>query len=97
LTTSREVIIEEVPEMEAHSPVEFRKEMLTEGSAERSSVLPDSVFVWKIRSTPPDSYLPTSMSCEQRERNDFGLRVEWNENGDVPVRQQPCIETPIIL
>lgn len=48
--------MEEEPETEAHSPVAFRKAMLIEGSSARSSVLPDSVLVWKIRSMPPDSW-----------------------------------------
>lgn len=43
------------PEIEAHSPVALRKEMLMEGSSLRSSVLPDSVLVWKSRSMPPPS------------------------------------------
>ena len=43
------------PDTEAHSPVGFRKAMLIFGSFFRSSVLPDSVFVWKRRSTPPPS------------------------------------------
>jgi hypothetical protein len=45
----------EEPEMDAHSPVALRKEMLIEGSSFRSSVLPDSVLVWKRRSMPPPS------------------------------------------
>jgi hypothetical protein len=44
-----------IPETEAHSPLLFRKEMLMCGSVERSSVLPLSVLVWKIRSMPPVS------------------------------------------
>ena len=44
------------PDTEAHSPVELRKAMLILGSDFRSSVLPDSVLVWKRRSTPPPSY-----------------------------------------
>ena len=53
---SRSVTIAASPDTEAHSPVEFRKAMLIFGSFFRSSVLPDSVFVWKRRSTPPPSY-----------------------------------------
>ena len=45
-----------VPEMEAHSPDELRKEMFVCGSESMSLVLPDSVLVWKIRSIPPVSY-----------------------------------------
>lgn len=45
-----------LPETEAHSPEELRKAMLISGSDLRSSVLPDSVFVWKRRSIPPDSW-----------------------------------------
>lgn len=52
----------ECPEMEAHSPVEFRKAMLMEGSDVRSEVLPDSVLVWKSRSMPPDSL--SENSCQ---------------------------------
>lgn len=44
------------PLMDAHSPVGLRKAMLIVGSLFRSFVLPDSVFVWKIRSTPLPSY-----------------------------------------
>ena len=45
-----------MPDAEAHSPLLLRKEMLTCGSVEkRSSILPDSVLVWKIRSMPPVS------------------------------------------
>jgi hypothetical protein len=44
-----------VPEIDAHSPEEARNEMLIAGSEAMSLVLPDSVFVWKRRSTPPDS------------------------------------------
>lgn len=46
---------EAVPETEAQSPVEVRKAMLTCGSEERSSVLPDWLFVWKMRSRPSAS------------------------------------------
>ena len=49
-------MMEDVPEMEAHSPVGLRKEMLMWGSEDRSEVLPDSVLVWKRRSMPPDSW-----------------------------------------
>lgn len=45
-------MISEVPETEAHSPEEFRKAILMCGSEEMSSVLPDSVLVWKMRSMP---------------------------------------------
>jgi hypothetical protein len=55
LTTERSVTISEVPETEAHSPEELRKEMLMWGSEEMSEVLPDSVLVWKMRSMPPFS------------------------------------------
>ena len=44
-----------LPAIEAHSPETLRNEMLTLGSFDRSSVLPDSVFVWKSRSIPPAS------------------------------------------
>ena len=47
--------IDDVPETEAHSPDELRKEMLMCGSESMSDVLPDSVLVWKIRSMPPFS------------------------------------------
>lgn len=48
-------MMEASPETEAHSPVGLRKAMLILGSDFRSSVLPDSVLVWKRRSTPPPS------------------------------------------
>jgi hypothetical protein len=48
--------MEEVPEMDAHSPREFRNDMLTCGSWEMSVVFPELVLVWKIRSTPLFSY-----------------------------------------
>ncbi len=48
-------MISALPERDAHSPDEFRKAMLMAGSWCRSSVLPDSVFVWKMRSRPPPS------------------------------------------
>ena len=51
------------PETEAHSPVELRKAMLILGSFFRSSVFPDSVLVWKRRSTPPPSYRWTQWSA----------------------------------
>lgn len=57
---SRSVRMVECPEMEAHSPVEFRNAILMEGSEVRSEVLPDSVLVWKRRSMPPDSFLENS-------------------------------------
>lgn len=44
------------PETDAHSPEELRKAMLMLGSEASSSVLPDSVLVWKRRSMPPFSY-----------------------------------------
>ena len=45
-----------VPLTEAQSPVVLlRNEMLMCSSDLRSSVLPDSVLVWKSRSMPPDS------------------------------------------
>lgn len=50
------MITDAVPEMEAHEPLEERKEMFACESEDRSEVLPDSVFVWKSRSTPPDSW-----------------------------------------
>lgn len=43
------------PDMEAHSPDGFVKEMLTLASLAMSSVLPDSVLVWNRRSMPLDS------------------------------------------
>ena len=49
------MMVEASPETEAHSPEELRKEMLMWGSEARSSVLPDSVLVWKRRSMPPHS------------------------------------------
>lgn len=42
--------------MEAQSPDGVMKPMLTEGWEVRSSVLPDSVLVWKRRSKPLPSY-----------------------------------------
>lgn len=42
--------------MDAHSPREFRNDMLTCGSWEMSDVFPELVLVWKIRSTPLFSY-----------------------------------------
>jgi hypothetical protein len=53
---SRSVSIEAWPEMEAHSPELLMKPMLTDESSLRSSVLPDSVLVWKRRSKPLPSY-----------------------------------------
>lgn len=44
-----------LPDMDAHSPELLRKATLTAESEEMSSVLPDSVLVWKMRSMPPDS------------------------------------------
>lgn len=44
--------MEALPEMDAHSPEFVTKPMLTDESSLRSSVLPDSVFVWKSRSKP---------------------------------------------
>ena len=40
-------MMEAVPEMEAQLPVGVTKEKLTWESDSRSSVLPDSVLVWK--------------------------------------------------
>jgi hypothetical protein len=52
-----------LPEMDAHSPELVMKPMLTEESSLRSSVLPDSVLVWKRRSKPfPSCYLSASHS-----------------------------------
>jgi hypothetical protein len=51
------VTISEVPDTEAHSPAELRKEMFMRGSESISEVLPDSVLVWKMRSMPPFSWL----------------------------------------
>lgn len=48
--------IDALPEMLAQSPDEERKARLMSGSACRSSVLPDSVLAWKIRSMPLPSY-----------------------------------------
>jgi hypothetical protein len=46
------------PEMDAHSPELLMKPMLTDESSLRSSVLPDSVLVWKRRSKPfPSCFL----------------------------------------
>lgn len=47
--------IDATPEMDAHSPEPLRKEMLMLGSESMLSVLPLSVFVWKIKSMPPFS------------------------------------------
>lgn len=52
-------MIEASPETDAHSPLEFKKEMLIAESVCKSSVLPDSVLVWKSRSIP-FSYLGVS-------------------------------------
>lgn len=60
------------PEMEAHSPEEERKAMLIEGSEARSSVLPDSVLVWKRRSIPQDSW---------RGRGSVGGLIKWEGRG----------------
>ena len=46
-------MMEALPLRDAHSPELLRKEMLMCGSDWMSSVLPDSVLVWKIRSMPP--------------------------------------------
>lgn len=54
--------MEALPEMDAHSPELLMKPMLTEESSLRSSVLPDSVLVWKRRSNPFASYYFVS-SC----------------------------------
>lgn len=51
-------MMEAFPDSEAHSPVALQKDMLMLGSFSRSSVLPDSVFVWKMRSMPPFSCVP---------------------------------------
>jgi hypothetical protein len=53
--------MEALPEMDAHSPELLMKPMLTEESSFRSSVLPDSVLVWKRMSSPFASYLFVSM------------------------------------
>ena len=45
------------PETDAHSPELFKKAMLIDLWASRSSVLPDSVLVWKRRSGPLPSYI----------------------------------------
>lgn len=45
-------MISDVPETDAHSPEELRKAILICGSEVMSSVLPDSVLVWKMRSIP---------------------------------------------
>ena len=52
---SRSVKMVEIPETEAHSPEPLRNAMLICGSESISSVFPDSVLVWKIRSMPPFS------------------------------------------
>lgn len=56
LIKSRSVTTLAWPAMEAHSPELLIKDTFTWGSLDRSLVLPDSVFVWKRRSMPPDSY-----------------------------------------
>jgi hypothetical protein len=56
LTKSRSVTTLAWPAIEAHSPELLMKDTFTCGSLDRSFVLPDSVFVWKRRSMPPDSY-----------------------------------------
>jgi hypothetical protein len=45
-------MISDVPEIDAHSPEELRKAMWMCGSEAMSSVLPDSVLVWKMRLMP---------------------------------------------
>ena len=47
--------MEAVPEMLAHSPVLLRKARLISECSLRSSVLPDSVLVWKMKSMPLSS------------------------------------------
>jgi hypothetical protein len=47
--------MEAVPEMLAHSPVLLRKARLISECSWRSSVLPDSVLVWKMKSMPLSS------------------------------------------
>jgi hypothetical protein len=55
--------MEAFPEMDAHSPELLMKPMLTDESSLRSSVLPDSVLVWKRRSKPfPSCFLSISHS-----------------------------------
>jgi hypothetical protein len=48
--------MEAVPEMLAHSPLLLRKARLISECSWRSSVLPDSVLVWKMKSMPLSSY-----------------------------------------
>ena len=48
--------MEDVPATDAHCPELSRKAMLMCGSESMSSVFPDSVFVWNMRSTPPLSW-----------------------------------------
>jgi hypothetical protein len=50
------------PEMEAHSPEPLMKPTLTDLCSLRSSVLPDSVLVWKRRSKPCPSYYTSALS-----------------------------------
>lgn len=45
-----------IPEIEAHSPEEFKNDMFMWESVANSSVFPDSVLVWKRRVVPPFSY-----------------------------------------
>lgn len=45
-----------LPEIDAHSPELLRNARLMSGLESRSSVLPDSEFVWKTRSTPLPSW-----------------------------------------
>ena len=47
--------MEAVPEILAHSPVLLRKARLISECSLRSSVLPDSVLVWKMKSMPLSS------------------------------------------
>ena len=82
---SRSVTISASPDMEAHSPVAFRKAMLILGSLFRSSVLPDSVLVWKRRSTPPPSY-----EREPSQYKDLTAESEGINEG-ILLRLMPCI------
>lgn len=52
-----------VPEIDAHEPELFKKETLTCESDSRSEVLPEWVFVWKMRSMPPVSFMEISRSA----------------------------------
>ena len=65
-------MISAFPEMLAHSPEGVRNATLTCSSALRSSVLPDSVLVWKIASIPlPSCYKLHSASFNKRDQDDF--------------------------